>query len=113
MSPYRFSTVLTGHSKDVRCVAAHAQDSNALISGSRDCSVKMWRRGGELGPGWEEEKTFVGHHKYVSTVATLEPNEEFPEVRERTQPDATFPPLYLTHVIALFLFSGSHLHRLP
>ena len=84
---FHFSAVLSGHSKDVRCLGsipdpASSSGGSCIISGSRDCTVKLWHQDGSTSPPvWEERLTFAGHQKYVSCVAAQLPNDKFPEVR--------------------------------
>ena len=83
---FHFSAVLSGHSKDVRCLAsipdpASSSGGSCIISGSRDCTVKLWHQDNSTSPPvWEERLTFAGHQKYVSCVAAQLPNDKFPEV---------------------------------
>eukprot|EP00095_Tigriopus_kingsejongensis_P004294 maker-scaffold722_size106786-snap-gene-0.32 protein:Tk04294 transcript:maker-scaffold722_size106786-snap-gene-0.32-mRNA-1 annotation:"phospholipase a-2-activating protein isoform x2" len=85
MSPYRFSTVLEGHSGDVRCLAVMTSaeclnSAYGLVSGSRDRSAKVWHPevGSDRGQ-WVCERTLVGHDKYVTAVAVKEPDSKFPQ----------------------------------
>ena len=87
---FHFSAVLSGHSKDVRCLASipdpvsAGADGGCIISGSRDCTVKLWHQDNATKPPvWGERLTFAGHKKYVSCVAAQLPNDKFPEVRNR------------------------------
>ena len=60
---------LTGHSKNVRCVAVLAD--GRFVTGSSDKMVKVWK---ESSPGsgvWSVEATLTGHSSYVRCVAVL------------------------------------------
>ncbi len=83
---FSFSCVLSGHSNDVRCLTALTPSTNfagasALVSGSRDLSAKVWRSCPETKDReWKEDRVFAKHDRYISSVATMAPNDKYPEV---------------------------------
>jgi WD40 repeat protein len=62
-----------GQANDIahrRKVQALAIIGKRLVSGSRDCSIKVWVMGAE--PHWPCERTLLGHESGVSALATWE-----------------------------------------
>ena len=72
---YKLSSILDGHTNDVRCLAAFPGDS--LISGSRDMKVKLWSS--VKGCDWTQQITYEGHTAYVTSLAVMPPNENYPD----------------------------------
>lgn len=83
---FRLSSVLSGHSADVRCLSGDLCDpdhgpSQFLVSGSRDQTARLWRTTPESKDlEWVQHRTFTKHEKYISSVATVKPNDRFKEV---------------------------------
>ncbi|KAM3541575.1 hypothetical protein ARSEF1564_005499 [Beauveria bassiana] len=76
MVEFRLSAQLVGHEADVR--AAAFASPNTVITASRDCSVRLWRR------SQGEKASFDGSllsrgSEYVNTVAFYPPNAEHPD----------------------------------
>lgn len=84
-STYRFSTVLEGHSGDVRCLsvlesASFVEADFALISGSRDHSAKLWHpEPATKNATWRCDRTLAGHDRYVTAVTVKEPDTKHPQ----------------------------------
>lgn len=75
MTEYKLSCTLSGHSLDVRAVAASTDGT--IISGSRDATTKVWRPNG-LNPGYHEAQTLRGHTNFVNCVCYCPPSESYP-----------------------------------
>ncbi|XP_046617824.1 phospholipase A-2-activating protein isoform X1 [Neodiprion virginianus] len=75
-APYKLSSVLVGHSSDVRAVAAFKDGS--LVSVSRDKTARLWRPN-ELNAGYTESAVLRGHSNFVSSVCVINPSEQFPD----------------------------------
>lgn len=75
LEEFKLSTVLYGHSLDVRAVDVNHE--NCIISGSRDKTCKFWRPNG-FNTGYTEALTLKGHKSYVSSVCCLPPSAEYP-----------------------------------
>ena len=73
---YQLSAILEGHTNDVRCVAAYPGGS--IVSGSRDKNVKLWASD-DKGMGWSVQVSYEGHSGYVSCIAVMPPNENYPD----------------------------------
>ena len=86
---YRYSTVLEGHSSDVRCLAvvrnAECVSADyALVSGSRDHTARLWTPDpATKNRKWVENRTFTGHEKFVTSIAVKEPDSSHPQVKNR------------------------------
>ncbi|TRY63728.1 hypothetical protein TCAL_07145 [Tigriopus californicus] len=84
-SSYRFSTVLEGHSGDVRCLsvipaASFVEADFALVSGSRDHSAKLWHPDpATKNATWHCDRTLAGHQRYVTAVTVKEPDTQHPQ----------------------------------
>ncbi|XP_047521233.1 phospholipase A-2-activating protein [Pieris napi] len=72
---YKLSTVLSGHSMDVRCVSA--TKDYCILSASRDRTAKLWHPEGVK--SYVNVVTYKGHSNFVSCVCWLPPCEAFPE----------------------------------
>ncbi|KAI9506277.1 WD40-repeat-containing domain protein, partial [Coemansia spiralis] len=71
---YKLSAVLSGHSSDVRGLAA--QGSDVLISASQDGTGRIWKR---VGPNeFAEDSILIGHKGYVRAVAVIPPTSDNP-----------------------------------
>jgi len=73
---YKLSTVVQGHSMDVKSVSACSEPALALLTASRDKTARLWYRGAE--GSYSQRKVYRGHAKYVSAAVFVEPTEEFP-----------------------------------
>jgi len=73
--PYQLSSVLFGHSLDVRALAT--TDDGWIISTSRDKTAKVWRPNG-FNSGFTEVSTLRGHTSFVSCVCVLPPSPSHP-----------------------------------
>lgn len=73
--PFKLSVVLHGHSLDVRSVAVTSK--NAIISGSRDRTAKLWLPN-EINTGYNAVTTYNDQKNFVASVLYLEPTNEFP-----------------------------------
>ena len=63
--PYQLAASLAGHEQDVRTV--DGLDDGTVISGSRDATVRLWRRA-EEGGGYTCTSTLTAHTHYVQRV---------------------------------------------
>ncbi|XP_075234565.1 phospholipase A2 activator protein isoform X2 [Lycorma delicatula] len=72
---YKLSSVLYGHSMDVRALAVTA-DGN-IVSTSRDKTAKIWKPNG-FNSGFTEVQTLKGHSNFVSSVCVLPTTEAYP-----------------------------------
>ncbi|RVE52510.1 hypothetical protein evm_002904 [Chilo suppressalis] len=72
---YKLSTVLCGHSLDVRCVSTTKE--NCILSASRDRTAKLWHPEGIK--DFVTVVTYKGHNNFVSCVCWVPPCEAFPE----------------------------------
>ncbi|GAA5890265.1 hypothetical protein JCM6882_008775 [Rhodosporidiobolus microsporus] len=76
--PYKLSALLQGHENDVRSLAAPTSTTSSesplqLLSGSRDCTSKLWERSGG---GWEERRSWRDEDGWVNCVAFLPARKE-------------------------------------
>ncbi|XP_017469208.1 PREDICTED: phospholipase A-2-activating protein [Rhagoletis zephyria] len=71
LNEYKLSCELLGHSMDVRSVAAgeDTTEGQVIISGSRDKTVKLWKR---MGEAYAESVTFQDHKNFVACVCYIE-----------------------------------------
>ncbi|XP_012539928.1 phospholipase A-2-activating protein [Monomorium pharaonis] len=74
--PYKLSSVLLGHSADVRAVATFLDGT--VVSASRDKTTRVWKPTGE-GNEYETSATLTGHSNYVSSVCVINPSERDPK----------------------------------
>ncbi|XP_032511114.2 phospholipase A-2-activating protein [Danaus plexippus] len=72
---YKLSSVLCGHSMDVRCVATTKE--SCILSASRDRTARLWHPEGTK--DFVNVVTYKGHDNFVSCVCWLPPCEAFPE----------------------------------
>ncbi|XP_039749318.1 phospholipase A-2-activating protein [Pararge aegeria] len=72
---YKLSSVLNGHSMDVRCVATTKEF--CILSASRDRTAKLWHPEGVK--DFVNVVTYKGHKNFVSCVCWLPPCAAFPE----------------------------------
>ncbi|KOB74661.1 putative phospholipase A2, activating protein [Operophtera brumata] len=72
---YKLSSVLTGHSMDVRCVATTKE--YCILSASRDRTAKLWHPEGVK--DFVNVVTYKGHSNFVSCVCWLPPCERYPD----------------------------------
>ncbi|KAJ2787351.1 WD repeat protein Lub1 [Coemansia interrupta] len=71
---FKLSATLSGHSSDVRGLAA--QGSDVLVSVSRDKTARVWRR---VAPNdFAEDAILVGHEGFVNSVAIIPPTSSSP-----------------------------------
>ncbi|KUJ09495.1 putative polyubiquitin binding protein [Mollisia scopiformis] len=76
MAAYKLSASLSGHDDDVRGVAFPT--SKAVLSASRDGTVRLWKLTSENHPVYDD--TISSHAgAWMNTVAYLPPNAEYPE----------------------------------
>ncbi|XP_012257921.2 phospholipase A-2-activating protein [Athalia rosae] len=75
-SPYKLSSILLGHSSDVRAVATFKDGS--LVSTSRDKTARLWKPN-ETNTEYSESVVLKGHTNFVSSVCVLNPSERYPE----------------------------------
>jgi len=73
---YKLSSILQGHSMDVKSVNPCSEPPGALVTASRDKTARLWYR--QQDGSYSQRKVFRGHTKYVSTAVFVEPTEEFP-----------------------------------
>lgn len=73
--PFKLSAVLHGHSLDVRSVTVTSK--NAIISGSRDKTAKLWLPN-EINTAYNALTTYKDQKNFVASVLYLEPTDEFP-----------------------------------
>ena len=89
MSLYGVSAILVGHASDVRCVkpAPPVLGSRfSLVTGSRDGTAKVWSTKPETKDlEWKCDRTTSDHGNYVFSVATVDPNDKFPQVSKTEQ----------------------------
>ena len=67
---YRLSAVLAGHEEDVRALAVLG---DAVVTGSRDRTVRLWKPAGadaDPAASYACATTLLGHTHYVAAVAT-------------------------------------------
>ncbi|PSC75649.1 phospholipase A-2-activating [Micractinium conductrix] len=69
MDDFRLRCELRGHLEDVRSLAV--TPNGALLTGSRDKTIKLWREGPD--GAFHEESTLVGHTDFVSALAYAPP----------------------------------------
>ncbi|KAJ2724552.1 hypothetical protein GGI07_001899 [Coemansia sp. Benny D115] len=72
---FKLSATLSGHTSDVRGLAAASNDT--LVSVSRDKTAKVWRRI-DGGPQFALDVELIGHQGYVNTVAAAPTTTEYP-----------------------------------
>ena len=65
--PFALSATLSGHEQDVRAVSSMAD--GAVLTASRDSSVKVWRRSSDEEGAAYTSTTLLGHTHYVIAVA--------------------------------------------
>ncbi|KAL6858325.1 WD repeat protein Lub1 [Amphichorda felina] len=73
---FRLSAQLVGHEADVRAVSFPSPD--LILSASRDCSVRIWRRTQTSPPAFEGALLSRGS-EYVNSVNFFPPNKEHPD----------------------------------
>ncbi|XP_011640345.1 phospholipase A-2-activating protein [Pogonomyrmex barbatus] len=74
--PYKLSSVLLGHTADVRAVAAFLDGT--VVSASRDKTARVWKPTGR-GNEYEQCATLTGHSNFVSSVCIINPSERNPK----------------------------------
>ncbi|XP_012224540.1 phospholipase A-2-activating protein [Linepithema humile] len=74
--PYKLSSVLLGHSADVRAVATFLDGT--IVSVSRDKTTRVWKPSGN-GNEYEQSAILTGHSNFVSSVCVLNPSERNPK----------------------------------
>lgn len=74
--PYKLSSVLLGHSADVRAVATFLDGT--VVSVSRDKTARVWKPTGE-GNEYEQSATLTGHSDFVNSVCVINPSERDPK----------------------------------
>ncbi|KAJ1966719.1 WD repeat protein Lub1 [Dispira parvispora] len=75
MEPFRLAAILTGHEADVRAVLG--PQPNVYYTASRDTTIRAWSRDSSSAFP-RTVGVFVGHSKYVSSLALLPPNATYP-----------------------------------
>ncbi|KZT71268.1 phospholipase A-2-activating protein [Daedalea quercina L-15889] len=73
--PYKLSATLTGHTADVRAVAAPTND--LVLSASRDSTAISWVRNADA-PGFSQAVTLHAGSRYVNAVTYLRPTSDEP-----------------------------------
>ncbi|KAL3869595.1 hypothetical protein ACJMK2_042263 [Sinanodonta woodiana] len=76
-APYKLRCQIPGHEKDVRAVAAAIFPEQGIISGSRDCTAKVWVPN-EKNPGYHEGHVISGHSNFVAAVCVMPPDDKHP-----------------------------------
>ncbi|KFA73289.1 hypothetical protein S40288_07263 [Stachybotrys chartarum IBT 40288] len=75
MANFKLSAQLLGHEADVRAVSFPLSDT--VLSASRDCTVRLWRRARE-NPTFFEQSLISRGSEYVNTLTFFPPTEEHP-----------------------------------
>ncbi|CAH0018229.1 unnamed protein product [Clonostachys rhizophaga] len=75
-SDFKLSAQLVGHDSDVRAVNFPSPD--LVISASRDCTVRVWRRNQNSTPPFEASLLRHGS-EYINSLAYFPPSKEYPE----------------------------------
>ncbi|XP_053395858.1 phospholipase A-2-activating protein-like [Mercenaria mercenaria] len=74
---YQLRCQIFGHEKDVRAVTAAILPENAIVSGSRDLTARVWVPiEGEN--GFQEGHCMSGHSNFVASVCCLPPDDKHP-----------------------------------
>ncbi|XP_014481600.1 PREDICTED: phospholipase A-2-activating protein [Dinoponera quadriceps] len=73
--PYKLSTVLLGHTADVRAVATFMDGT--VVSVSRDKTARVWKPSGK-GTEYVQSVVLKGHTNFVSAVCVINPSETSP-----------------------------------
>ncbi|OAR02938.1 hypothetical protein LLEC1_04934 [Akanthomyces lecanii] len=76
MVDFRLSAQLVGHEADVRAAAFASPDT--VVTASRDCSVRLWRRSQDTNASFEGSLLSRGS-EYVNAVAFCPPTAEHPD----------------------------------
>ncbi|XP_052774869.1 phospholipase A-2-activating protein-like [Mya arenaria] len=76
-APYQLRCQIFGHSKDVRAVTPAIIPENAVVSGSRDATARVWVEE-EDGKGYREGHFMSGHKNFVSSVCCMPPDDKYP-----------------------------------
>ncbi|EON98204.1 putative ubiquitin homeostasis protein lub1 protein [Phaeoacremonium minimum UCRPA7] len=76
MPDFKLSAQLSGHDSDVRAVAFPSPD--AVISASRDNTVRVWRKTTPKPPAFEPSITTQGQ-EFINSLAFLGPSSEYPD----------------------------------
>lgn len=71
-SGFSFRCEVLAHSNDVRAVSVM---DNAIVSGSRDMTAKLWA---EIRGSYESCASLKGHNNYISSVCVLVSSSQFP-----------------------------------
>ncbi|KYM96719.1 PREDICTED: phospholipase A-2-activating protein [Cyphomyrmex costatus] len=74
--PYKLSSVLLGHSADVRAVATFLDGT--IVSVSRDKTARVWKPTGKDNE-YEQSATLTGHSNFVNSVCVINPSEKDPK----------------------------------
>ncbi|XP_011697767.1 PREDICTED: phospholipase A-2-activating protein [Wasmannia auropunctata] len=74
--PYKLSSVLLGHSADVRAVTTFLDGT--VVSVSRDKTARVWKPTGN-GNEYEQSATLTGHSDFVNSVCVINPSERHPK----------------------------------
>ncbi|XP_071838733.1 phospholipase A-2-activating protein-like [Apostichopus japonicus] len=80
MSNFKLSCVLSGHESDVRavCQVIVPTSPNSVVTASRDQTARVWVPSGD-GKSFSDCHCMSGHKSFISSVATLPPNEKYPQ----------------------------------
>ncbi|XP_032678332.1 phospholipase A-2-activating protein isoform X2 [Odontomachus brunneus] len=73
--PYKLSSVLLGHTADVRAVATFTDGT--VVSVSRDKTARVWKPTGK-GNEYVQSTVLKDHSNFVSAVCTIDPSEKNP-----------------------------------
>ncbi|PHH88988.1 hypothetical protein CDD83_6794 [Cordyceps sp. RAO-2017] len=73
---FKLSAQLIGHEADVRAVSFPSPET--VLSASRDCSVRVWRRGPETPPAFQGALISKGS-EYVNSIAFFPPTKDRPD----------------------------------
>ncbi|XP_070162240.1 phospholipase A-2-activating protein isoform X2 [Polyergus mexicanus] len=73
---YKLSSVLLGHTGDVRAVATFADGT--VVSVSRDKTARVWKPTGKDNE-YEQSAILTGHSNFVSSVCVINPSERNPK----------------------------------
>lgn len=79
VKPFKLCAELRGHEADVRTVGSYDLIEGAVVTGSRDQTIKVWHPIQDSSPpAYECYKTLTGHTNYVAAVAYMPPLNDEP-----------------------------------
>ncbi|KAK7485283.1 hypothetical protein BaRGS_00023534 [Batillaria attramentaria] len=76
-APYKLRCNVVGHKKDVRSLAPTLTPEGGIISGSRDCTTRIWMPN-DHDVGFSEGQVLQGHSNFVAAVCVLPPDDNHP-----------------------------------